>query len=168
MGATTVCERSTIERSTMLSSRDKHLTMGARRVAELEITAEIEPDPEPVDANNNGIPDAIETGQALERAEIAQEQADEAQATAESAQSTADLAVDEAFDAHGRISALEQGMAAMAGVIDAQNAQIQQLTDLAAANATAAANLLDTHMRGNQPPDEPPSSGHWLNRKIGF
>lgn len=135
---------------------------------EVEVNVEVTPNEEPADENNNGVPDAIETGQALERATNAQEDATEAQETAENAGQVAEVAAEIGLDAHTRISELETAVLAMGATMGQMAQTLEQMKELVSANAQATASQLEYQMRGNQPDDQPPANNHWLNRRIGF
>lgn len=133
---------------------------------EIEVTVTVPDEDNTEDVDNDGIPDGVETGIALERASNAELDALEAKDEAASAQVNASLATDIGIDAHDRIAELESGMAAMAQTLGQVTETLVSLRDLVAANAQATASQLEAGMHGQQPEDTAPTSSHWLNRKV--
>lgn len=134
---------------------------------EVEVTVSVPETPES-DTDGDGVPDGVETGQALERATNADEKADEAVSKAEFAQSEAEYAaqtaagaVAQAADTDARIDAINSRLDQLMGVTE-------KLVE--AMNASAALQLAETQATEPAPlPNEendPPESRHWLNRRV--
>lgn len=134
---------------------------------QVEVTVSVPDSPDSgEDANDNGVPDVVETGVALERATQASDVAEDAAAVADAAAANAAIAGDVAFSADERT---EQNSAAIAAVTE----QVGRLTAITAqlveAMNTQAGVILSENAKPEPLPnekDDPPESRHWLNRPL--
>lgn len=130
----------------------------------VSVTVDVDTD-EPEDENNNGVPDVVEMGVALERATQAQDDAENAAEDAENAAGMAGASVELGLEAHQRIDTLEANQLAMANTLQEMTNAFVGLRDLVTANAQATGDMLEHQMRGPQPDDQAPDSNHWLTKK---
>ena len=133
---------------------------------DVSVQVDVDTDDTLEDENDNGVPDVVETGQALERATQAQQDAEDAQETAENAGVVAEVAAEASFDAHDRLNQMEVTMGRVVETMQQMSDTLVGLRELVTANAEATANQLQVQMRGPQPDDEPPAANHWLGRKL--
>lgn len=131
---------------------------------EVEVTVTV-PDTE-TDANNNGIADGIELGQAIEKAENAEELSTEASESADVALVVADSANATAWATAERVETQD-------AIIAAQNARIEELMATVSGLVDITTNLANVALADQEekefvplPADETPPNRHWLNRPI--
>ena len=131
---------------------------------EVEVTVTV-PDTE-TDANNNGIADGIELGEAIEKADNAEELSEIADSKSELAVAVADSSASVAYATQERVDVQD-------GIIAAQNARIEELLTTVSALVDVTNNLANVALAEQEtstfeplPADETPPNKHWLARPL--
>lgn len=130
------------------------------------ITVEIEPDnnSEP-DANNNGIADGIEIGQAAANAENAVNTAESAEVSAQNAQSAADTALTISDKNSADIDTLAAATATNTAALNTLIQQVQAMTEVLKAQAQVTLENA-TPAPEPRPVDTEPRNSHWMQKSL--